>query len=281
MRTHNTRLGHRTLGLLAAAGLASLATTAHADFVYNSFAGASDLTMIGAAQVDGSALQLTPAQERVVGATWYTGSKVSVGAGFETSFQYRIDDIHGAGADGFALVIQNESASAIGGSGGAMGYGNNWRFGETGITQSVAVEFDTWNNSPADWEDFNDNHVSVQTCGLLANDPDQTYSLNAATLPASPISGTEHLVRVVYVPGLLQVFLDGAAVPIVSADLDINSAIGLEDGLAWIGFTSATGGATDVERHEILNWSFTSVPTPGAGALLGLGAVLIGARRRR
>ncbi len=62
---------------------------------------------------------------------------------------FRITDVMGLGADGFAFVIQNSGANVLGGTGGAMGYGSNIYFdGPTprGIENSLAVEFDMWNN---------------------------------------------------------------------------------------------------------------------------------------
>jgi MYXO-CTERM domain-containing protein len=51
---------------------------------------------------------------------------------------------------------------------------------------------------------------------------------------------------------------------------------------AFVGFSSGTGATINVERHEVLDWQFSSevVPAPGSAALLGLGG-LAATRRRR
>lgn len=258
------------------------ATAANADIAYSDFSNPAGLTFVGAAATTGSTISLTPPVTRVAGAAWYTDARQRVADGFETAFDFRISDISGLGADGIAFVIQNHAPDAIGGTGGAIGYANNIFFGELGIPNSLAVEFDTWNNSPRNWDDLSDNHVSIQTSGLLPNDPAQSCSMGAAELPVIVANGDAQSVRIVYDPGVLRIFVNGDESPTLEAAVDLSSVLSLgPDGSAWVGFTSATGGAADVERHELLRWSFVerSVPTPGALALLGIGGLACVTRR--
>lgn len=80
--------------------------------------------------------------------------------GFTTYFKFQI---HAAAicctpADGFAFVVQNSSKTALGTGSGGLGY--------SGIPNSLAVEFDTFQNQP--W-DPSANHVAVQSCGTGTN----------------------------------------------------------------------------------------------------------------
>src|SRR5262249_55641567 len=50
-------------------------------------------------------------------------------------------------ADGFTFTVQNKANTAIGASGGGLGYGNSSPTGTGGISPSVAVEFDLFSNA--------------------------------------------------------------------------------------------------------------------------------------
>ena len=93
-------------------------------------------------------------------------------------------------------------------------------------------------------------------------------------------NGTTYNARIVYNPGLLQLYLTDFSTPILSANVNLGTLLNLQGGRnAFIGFTSSTGGAW--ENHDIVNWQFTSVPEPGTLALIGLGLVAGGLLRRR
>jgi len=103
--------------------------------------------------------------------------------GFNVWFQFKITPSPNsyATADGLAFVIQNSYGAGlsspnpcaetgtgytvVGGGGGCLGYG--------GIDNSVALEFDTYDNSwdPTDSGSSNDNHIALQSCGLSEGTP--------------------------------------------------------------------------------------------------------------
>jgi hypothetical protein len=115
-------------------------------------------------------LQLTPSNFFEDGSAWYT-TPVVVTGGFTTTFKFQLSPTAGTcPADGIAFVIQNSDAgtSALGAVGGSIGY--------TNITNSVAVEFDTFTNpgdipasaaSPSSTDE-----LSVQSCGTNPNTSD-------------------------------------------------------------------------------------------------------------
>lgn len=110
---------------------------------------------------------LTPAEQYQAGSA-FTTRKIAFGPRFVfgTFFQFQMINPDSQASDGMAFVIHTEGPSAIGSDGGSLGYG--------GITPSIAVEFDTWQNQ---W-DINDNHVAILTDGQMNDiDPQTPYGV--------------------------------------------------------------------------------------------------------
>lgn len=245
--------------------------------VYDDFSSIDGINLVGDAIHTEDKIRLTQSVSWQRGAAWLT-TKQPVLSGFETEFQFQITDPDWdwGGADGFAFVIQNYDISALGGYGGGMGYGTHpfSPYYTPGIPNSVAIEFDTWFNSY--FGDPDDNHVSIQTRGITENNPDHTYSLGTASAASSLKDGSIHTVRICYIPGVLTVFLDDLANPILESPVRLESFLSFYDNNAWIGFTSATGSG--FENHDILKWSF--VPEPATVLLFGLGGLALLRKRR-
>ena len=246
---------------------------AQADFMFSDFSSVTDLTLNGNAAQAGSVLRVVPSLLTQVGSAWFN-TKQSVDNGFETEFTFTMTN---GGADGMAFVVQNSAAgtSALGTGGGALGY--------TGIENSLAVELDTFAN-PELAE--NVNHVAVHSNGINAND-----ALTAATRlgtvdPSFDLNNaSEHSARIAYVPGTLEIFLDGNATADLSVSVDLDTLLNLDNGTAFVGFTAGAGGQT--QHHDVGSWSFTStatVPEPSTymmfATMLG-GAGFIAIRNRK
>ncbi|MGA2498791.1 MAG: autotransporter-associated beta strand repeat-containing protein, partial [Tepidisphaeraceae bacterium] len=97
------------------------------------FSNTAAWTQNGSGNWNGSVLNLT------TGATGqatsaFLNTKVPVNSAFTATFTYT--DVGGGGADGAAFVLQNSGLTALGGGGGALGYG--------GITPSAAVELNIY-----------------------------------------------------------------------------------------------------------------------------------------
>lgn len=264
------------LALLA--GLA-LAGTARADFVYNDFSSTAGLTMVHSSFASSGVLRLTNTATFQAGVTW-TNQKVTVADGFTTMFKFRITNPGGTldpagapGGDGFTFAIQNmsaggpEFATAI--TGGGLGF--------NGMSNTLAVTFDTWMNTRA--LDPDANHISIITNGTGVVTPEQTYSLGLTSNIADMSDGNVHQVKISYTPGTMKVYMDNMSTPAVTANVNLATKLALDTGRAWVGFTAATGGA--FENHDILDWSYSVAPSPGAAALLGAGVITAGLRRRR
>jgi hypothetical protein len=214
-------------------------------FTFPDFSTSQGLSLVGSARTTDNRLRLTPADFDQTGAAWVS-FRQPVGDGFDTTFKFQISDLGVTGADGFAFVIQNDTAgpSALGFGGGALGY--------SFLANSIAVEFDTWFNG--EYNDPNENHVSVHTLGTFSNTADETFSLGSTVNVPDLSDGNVHTARIAYAPGDLQVFLDDLSTPILRVPADLGAILNLDHGHAWVGFTAATGGA--YENHDILSWSY-------------------------
>jgi len=230
--------------------------------------GATSLIGIGGVSpINPTGIRLTYSAPYQQGAVWLAG-KQPIAAGFQTTFQFQIAGIGGIieqspfglqrGGDGFAFVIQNYSVPVVGPPAGFLGY--------HGIPNSLAVEFDTWWNGEFGFFDPNGNHISVHTRGLAANSVSESASIGQATQIPFLKDGGVHTARIDYTPGTLRVFLDDPNNPVLTIpNVNLSTLRSLDNGSAWVGFTSGTGAA--FEEHDILAWQMLGpggVPlTPG------------------
>src|SRR5215203_718251 len=118
-----------------------------------SWANAQFQTVQNASLISGTEYQLTPQLKDQRGAIWNTQAidltkdfvlhtELNFGIVSETNpIAGGPPDIFRTGADGIAFVFQPNGTSTIGGYGQEIGYG--------GIANAFAVEFDTWQNTPA------------------------------------------------------------------------------------------------------------------------------------
>lgn len=204
-------------------------------------------------------------------------------ASFSSYFEFQFTDQQNGGADGIVFTVQTV-ANTAGGAGGGIGY--------QGLSPSVGVEFDNWNNGGGDGN--NDNHAGINVNGSMAS------VVRADSLPALLDSGSIFHAWVDYngANDLLEVRLalsdtrPGTA--LMSYTVDLAALLGTTD--AFIGFTSGTGAAG--ADHDIRRWVFTgefnpiedpnnpgnggTVPEPGSLALISLGLLgLVSGLQRR
>lgn len=217
---------------------------------YDDFSSSDELNLIEDAAVVSDILRINPSEQLASGAAWYK-EKQNIADGFVTDFEFRISEIDSIwnpnwmGGDGFAFVIQNESATAMGDIGGGMGY--------MGITNSVAVEFDTWYNS--EYNDPNENHISIHTNGTGENSAHHDYSLGSNATIFNMSDGVDHTIRIAYSSNTMDIYYDNLTTPFFSVIIDIEALLDLDAGCAWVGFTAA--GYNAWENHDINSWYFT------------------------
>jgi hypothetical protein len=240
---------------LAAMALIAVPRGAGADFTFANFTSLTGMVLNGSAtQISGDRIRVSTGL-RQKGSAWYA-TKQDVEDGFETNFQFQITGPGTTGADGLVFVIQNSAAGtgALGGLGDAIGYGSQ-SGAPNGIANSIGVEFDTWNNGVS-FGDPNGNHLAVHRLSATTERQTSSNQLGVTTAIPTLEDGQVHSVKVTYEPGTLRVFLDNLVTPALTVSVDLATAITLDDGKAWVGFTSGTGAATG--NHFILNWSFVA-----------------------
>jgi len=211
-------------------------------------------------------------QVQQAGSAWWM-TQQSIANGFTSVFTFQITHSIGPGpADGIAFVIQNAAnfgsngqLSALGGPGGDIGYGSVPGEQNLPIDNSLAIEFDTYQNT---W-DPNANHVAVQSCGTGNNTPEhnllcpsgQSSTLGiTSTLGVNLSDGNVHTVILQYDPGTLSIFVDNNGTPVLTVPLQIATLLNLNPGngntqTAYVGFTGGAGNST--ENGDILSWTFT------------------------
>ena len=188
------------------------------------------------------------------GATWASEQQF-VSVDFETTFDFRLDDGSGGpgGSDGFAFVIQNNSADSFcGGLSGFLGY--PW------LPNSLAVEFDINQNESDPWgnpmDDPSDSHVSVHTGGLGDNLAWESFSLGSASTSGFTLDdGNQHTAKIEYVSQVLNIYVDDLQNPLLTVAVNLADTLDLNLGQAWVGFTAQTIEPTN---HDILSWQFVS-----------------------
>jgi hypothetical protein len=225
-------------------------------FTYTNFSDLTGLTLNGNAAQDGSALLVGPAALDQIGSAYYT-NQVNVGQGFLTEFNLQItpDSSSYTTADGMAFIVQNVGVNALGVSTGHPGY--------AGIPNSIAVEFDTFQNFQL--SDPNNNHIGLQSCGTARNSIDHANSCDLAingNLPLTLADGNVHKVQVSYMPGAggsgpFAVAVDSKF--ILKATVNLSTLLNLNGNDAWVGFTAGSGAA--FEYGEVKSWTFASVGT--------------------
>ena len=229
---------------------------------FTDFTDISDLTLNGNATQGGNdALRLTPALDLQGGSAFFNDAiAIVANTSFTSTFEFRLSEGQGTdGADGFTFVIQNNSANALGGRAGGLGY--------SGIGNSIAVEFDTFFNTGID---PSDNHVSILQDGNVLT------ALAASTTPLDLNSGDVLTAWVDYngLTDQLEVFLADSDLkpdtPLVSTTVNLTAVVGAS---GFVGFSAGTGGL--VNAHDIESWQFnTSLPNPGDIAL-GISDVIV------
>lgn len=257
---------HRSLAALGL--LAISATTTAQSFTFTDFSSVSSLTLLGNAAQSGTALRLTANSSNQTGWAWRQGA-VPVVAGFDTTFSFRITPpTVGTKAEGMALVIHDDpnGLATTGGTVWGMGYGTGANTA-TGIRNSIAIELDTFQDGFL--SDTSANELTIHTRGPLGNHENEQYSI-ARNTPATNLSnGLIHSLRVRYVPGTIEVFVDGATTPAISRAYSLTTggqyvsgaAVAppvLATGTAIVGFCATTGAGTLTELVEILSWTWTS-----------------------
>jgi hypothetical protein len=241
------------IGLSAALGLAGRAG-AQQTVNFPNFCNVSTLTL------NGDAAPLNPNPQCVLRMTNDLGQSSSVfltntfslavNASFSTFFSFRITnpvgigDDDGVGADGIVFAVQTVSNTA-GSGGGGIGY--------EGISPSVGVELDTFNNGAQDQN--NGNHMGIDINGNMTS---------VSLTPVTPRfnNGSIWYAWVDYngttIEGRVSQTPVRPATPTVTFPVNLVTVLGTTN--AFVGFTSGTGSGGNT--HEILSWQLVGAFAP-------------------
>lgn len=247
----------RWFSALAVAVGGVVLTPANAAIVINfpNFANCSTLQLNANAACTSNVLRVTPATFSQAGSA-FSQTLIPLGPGntFSTFFSFQITgsggsaDGDGLGADGITFTVQPNSNTA-GGLGGGIGY--------SGIPNSVAIEFDTWNNG-AGAGDPDGNHVGVDLNGSV-------FSVATASIGTRLNDGNVWYAWIDYNGTVLELRLSQVnsrpAAPTLSHAVNLATVIGTTQ--AFVGFTSGTGAAFG--NHDILTWVFDNSFNPIGG----------------
>jgi fibronectin type 3 domain-containing protein len=198
---------------------------------------ASILTLNGSTTVNGSVLRLTDGNLHEA-ASAFSSNPLDVTA-FTSHFSF-VDT--NAVSDGFTFAIQGVGPTAIGISGGGLGYAS--------ISKSVAVKFDLFSNAGE----------GSSSTGLYLNGalPENVGSINLLNSGIDLHSGHTFNVAMAYDGTTLTVTITDATTQATakqSYKVDIPGTVG--GSTAYVGFTAATGGGGATQ--DVSSWTYVPV----------------------
>ena len=186
--------------------------------------------------------RLTQALNSQSGSVWFQ-NKVSLASDLTIDANIFLGSNDG-GADGIAFVLQ-PVCSGLGSLGGGLGY--------QGITPSLAVEFDTWQNASDPVQD----HIGLMKNGNTTHGGGGASTLQGFNLLPNLENGVFHTLKIEWtaLTQNLKVTLDGIT-QINYTDNIVANIFGGNRNVFW-GFTAATGAANNLHRVCIVNSIFT------------------------
>lgn len=200
---------------------------------------------------------------------WSNSHTIDLRSSFETKFRIRFGDVHDA-ADGITFTLHRDPAglTVIENGGGHLGV-SNWapfvagtaNVWGTGITPSVNVEFDIFDNGVGN-EDIDTSHVAISYDGELI-DPQVGPS------PIGLTDSTWHDVIIkwdVCTDSGLVVRLDGRIIAQLQDDI-VNNVFGGNPSGIFFGFTSATANLNTTHdlcfiSHEVIHCNCEDIDNP-------------------
>jgi hypothetical protein len=212
---------------------------------------AGAMALNGSAKLNGTRLRLTDGGTSEAAGAWYN-STVNIQQ-FTTNFSFQITGGTAPPADGFAFVIQGGSSTAIGSSGGSLGYGST---NGSGIPNSIAVKFDLYSN----------NGEGADSTGLYVNGAaPMTPAIDMTSSGVNLHSTDVFNVQMSYDGTNLTMSITDATTNATFTHtwpINIPGTVGAN--AAYVGFTGGTGGYTAIQ--EIIGWTMTSSAAGTAAA---------------
>ncbi len=207
---------------------------------------------------DAFRLRLTPDVGGRLGAAWLK-ERVSLGGGFDTTFGFHLTTaFRGYGAEGLSFIVQNTVDGSDLLPPSENGPGSN----------ALIVKFSTWDNNSEALVEARVNVYSGDATTLLGTADLRAFPLNPplnatgfGALLSGPPGSAPFTARVVYVPGDLDVYVNGALV-IDSLNVTLGAIGGVDaGGTATVGFAARNGGWH--HASDITSWTMSATPGPG------------------
>lgn len=182
---------------------------------------------------------LTPNGFTLSGSVW-NNNKINLAQSFDFNFDIYLGCTDDNGADGIAFMMQPISTS-VGSTGGGLG--------AEGISPSVAVTIDTWQNAESNDPAYD--HVAVQLNGNIdhANPASNIAGPVTALASSGNIEDCEwHTLRVKWDASIteLSIYIDGNFRLNVAKDF-VTDVFGSNPDVYW-GFTGSTGGSANLQQ---------------------------------
>lgn len=156
----------------------------------------------GTAQEAGTdCYQLTTTQGNQNGAVW-SADFIDLSQPFDLNLTMNFGDLDVGGADGMVFVLQDVGTSALGQTGGGLGF--------NGFDPSFGIEFDTWQNGQ--YGDLVQDHIGFISDGSVDHSPPSglggpvTANIDGANIE----DGEDHPVRITWDPNaqIVAVYFD-------------------------------------------------------------------------
>ena len=220
------------------------------------FTAGTGLTFNGGAAINGTRLRITDGGRGEARSAFFV-PPVNIQS-FTTDFTFQLTN---ANADGFTFAIQRSAPTAVGASGGGLGYGASSAGGSGGIAHSIAIKFGI----------FNSNSTALLTNGAFPGSASTDMTASGINLH----TGDVFYVHVTYDGTTLTwTVTDSVTGSTFSASrpIDIPTVIG--GPAAFVGFTGGTGGLTSTQ--DVLSWTFQTAGTISSFATLTPGSLSFG-----
>jgi hypothetical protein len=290
----NNGQSHGTWNQLGPTVTISMASTVYVGLALTGQGGRSNVSTFDHVTITGTQPPLPPSIVELTdgGFTEAGGAFLSNRVGvqnFSTTFNFQITGAEPI-ADGMAFVIQGDGAGALGGPGGGLGYGSDHVGGPTGLTRSLAVKFDVFDNSG---EGINSTGIftdgrspTVRLPGLYAGFPDASINLTGTGIDLH--SGHPFRVDLTYDGTTLTERITDTVTSATFATTYIVNIPGLlGSDVGYMGFTGGTGGLSAIQ--DVLSWTVHTTlqgrdeqgqRQRGAGGRTGTGAPPLTAAER-
>jgi hypothetical protein len=261
--TYSFRMrGLNGLGYSAYSNVASITTTSQTAVIDYSGGFGGSLTGLqfnGNADVIGSRAELTANEDNQAG-SFFSSTPVNVSQ-FSTTFTFQQSGGSQI-ADGMTFTIQSQGVTALGSSGGGLGYGTDGSNGGAVITNSIAIKFDVYNNAGE-----GTNSTGLYLDGATPTVPSVDISPSGINLHSGDIM---QCLLAYNGSSLTETLTDTVTGAVFSTSYTIN-LLNYTGSVAYVGFTGGTGGETTAQ--DILAWKFVPAASAAPAAPSALGAV--------